>query len=217
MASLPYVDFHSHFLSPNAIYCTATPEAINPKPKALLYCQGLLPQYWKYQHLTMLLKNLQSSNVQLGEVGLDKRFQSFISLQKQEENLLTLLQYAKDKGKIVTLHSVQATERTIKILKTVKLEPWKTIWHGFTGSKETAQDLFRQGIIISVGLKGAGKLGELSKVHSRFVLETDYEGADQTQYNALLEAHYQSCARELGWTVEDLKEHCFGQAQTLTN
>lgn len=216
MSGLPYTDFHSHFLSPNAVYCTAQPMSLTPQ-ESLLYCQGLLPQFWTKEKQEELLTNLKTSKLHLGEVGLDKRYQQVLDLKEQEENLLTMLQYAKTADKIVTIHSVQATELTINLLKLVNLKPWKTIWHGFTGSKETAQILFKMGIFVSIGLRYRGNLKELSNVHPNFVLESDYEGYDQTQYNCILQAHYQKCAEQLEWTTEKLKEHCFGQAQTLTN
>lgn len=224
MVDLP-IDFHCHFPSPNAIYCTAKPEAwteaeIEAMPESqhpLLYCQGLLPQYWTSQRQEELLTNLNNPQIQLGEVGLDKRFINIQSLQAQEQSLLTMLQFAKDHNKIVTIHSVQATERTINILKDAKLQPWKVLWHGFTGSLETAKVLFKMGAFVSMGIRYAGSLKELALAHPRFVLETDYEGVDQTEYNALLEAHYERCAQNLGWATSQLKEHCYGQAQTFTN
>ncbi len=221
MADLPFVDFHCHFPSLNAVYCTSGPEVLNESSKAInqsfLYCQGLLPQNWTAQKQEELLTNLKNPNIQLGEVGLDKRFKDAISLEEQEHALKTMLQFAKVNNKIVTIHSVQATERTINLLKDAHPQPWKTIWHGFTGSLETAKVLFNMGVFVSVGPRYTGKLEKLANLHPRFVLETDYEGANQTQYNALLESHYENCTRQLGWTIEKLKEHCYGQAQTLKN
>lgn len=233
---LEFIDFHCHFLASNAIYCTAQPvsrQVLPIRQQPFLYCEGLLPQYWTAQKQEMLVHNLQApasilrphhfGEVNLGEVGLDKRFQTQVSLQEQEENLLALLQEAKRLDKIVTIHSVQATERTINVLKKAQLKPWKTIWHGFTGSLETAQILYKLGVFISLGPRGLGPrspkqdLKDLAKVHPNFVLETDYEGTDQNQYNNLLQEHYQNCATQLGWRLEELKEHCYGQAQTLTN
>lgn len=221
------LDFHSHYLANNAIYCTAKPEpqietAQNLKVTTFLYCQGLLPQFWTPEAQESLTQNLQSPNIQLGEIGLDKRFQNQMSLQEQEENLLTMLQYATKLKKIVTLHSVQATELTIKVLQQVQLKPWKTIWHGFNGSIETAELLYKMKIFISIGPRYKKyNLKELAKVHPNFVLETDYEETNQTlinqTYTSILQSHYQNCATQLEWTVEDLKEHCYGQAQTLTN
>ena len=212
------IDFHCHLVSINAIYCTAQPQKLQENNECLLYCQGLLPQYWTAQRQEFLLQNLKKPFLQLGEVGLDKRYEKQVSLQVQEENLLTLLATASKLDKIVTLHSVKTTERTIKILNQVQSKPWKVIWHGFTGSLETAKFLYKMGIFISIGPRyKLENLKELAKVHPNFVLETDYEGTDQTQYNTLLQSHYQNCAKQLGWDVEDLKEHCYGQAKTLTN
>lgn len=242
-----YTDFHCHILTPNAIFCTAKPISSQPDIVApatanihstpLLYCQGLLPQYWTTKEKEKLLLALKNPKVHLGEVGLDKRFQNQIPLQQQEENLLTMLQYATKYEKIITIHCVQATERTINILKQAQLKPWKTIWHGFNGSVETAAILYKMKVFISIGPRYLGpqigprnkqNLKELAKAHPNFALETDYEPlapsepnqlskpSNQT-YTSILQTHYQNCATCLEWTVEDLKEHCYGQAQTLTH
>ncbi len=225
-----FIDFHCHYVVNNAIYCTARPNAIEDTTKAFLYCHGLLPQYWTSPNKETLIQNLQKPNIQLGEAGLDKRFQHQISMQTQEENLLTILQYATKHEKIITIHSVQATERTIDVLKQTKPKPWKTIWHGFNGSLETAELLYKMGVFISIGPRyNKQNLKELAEVHPNFVLETDFEPqcqeseSQQSQaqtlqnYTSILQTHYQNCALQLKWTVEDLKEHCYGQAQTLTN
>lgn len=247
-----YTDFHSHILTPNAIFCTAKPISSQPDIVAsstanihntpLLYCQGLLPQYWTTEEKEKLLLNLEDPKVHLGEVGLDKRFQNQIPLHQQEENLLTMLQYATKYEKIITIHSVQATERTINILKQAQLQPWKTIWHGFNGSVETAAILYKMKVFISIGPRYLGpqigprnkqNLKELAKAHPNFALETDYEPNAPSEshapsefhqpselnqtYTSVLQTHYQNCATCLEWTVEDLKEHCYGQAQTLTH
>lgn len=238
-----YTDFHSHILTPNAIFCTAKPISTHPDIVAsatanihntpLLYCQGLLPQYWTNEEKEKLLLALEDPKVHLGEVGLDKRFQNQIPLQQQEENLLTMLQYATKHEKIITIHSVQATERTINILKQAILKPWKTIWHGFNGSVETAAILYKMKVFISIGPRFMQNLKELAKAHPNFALETDYEPhvpRDLNQpsefhspsefnqtYTSILQTHYQNCATCLEWTVENLKEHCYGQAQTLTH
>ncbi len=228
------LDFHCHYLASNAIYCTAKPEPQLETIQHLqvtpfLYCQGLLPQYWKQEEQEKLMsilnknKDQKTTKIHLGEVGLDKRYKNQISLQQQEENLLTILQYANKLEKIVTIHSVQATERTIKILKQAQLKPWKTIWHGFNGSIETAEELYKMKIFISIGPRyNKQNLKDIANVHPNFVLETDYNPQDNETntyqtYNSILQRHYQNCATQLEWTVEDLKEHCYGQAKTLTN
>lgn len=238
-----YTDFHSHILTPNAIFCTAKPISSHPdivtsataniQSTPLLYCQGLLPQYWTNEEKEKLLQALEDPKVHLGEVGLDKRFQNQTPLQQQEENLLTMLQYATKHEKIITIHSVQAIERTINILKQAKLKPWKTIWHGFNGSVETAAILYKMKVFISIGPRFKQNLKELAKAHPNFALETDYEPNQPSEfhqprepnqpseliqtYTSILQTHYQNCATCLEWTVEDLKEHCYGQAQTLTH
>ncbi len=245
----PFVDFHSHFISSNTFYCTARPmqaleqenqvnQAKNKqKEKPLIHFEGLLPQFWDERQLEKLKKLLGNSVIQLGEVGIDRRFENIVPLKTQFENLVNFLLYAKDTGKKVTIHSVKATELTIRAIKEAKSEPFSIIWHSFNGSVETAALLYKMGVFVSLSprfhglsIKGPssngasttgfcsnGALQAITKANPLWALETDYEGNDKNEYNLILETHYNNTAKILGIDVENLKEHCYGQAQTFTN
>ncbi|MCF0262680.1 MAG: hypothetical protein HUK23_07195, partial [Sphaerochaetaceae bacterium] len=66
------LDFHSHYPMNNSIVCTAQPESF--ESKALLCCQGLLPNFWTEEKQTMLYENLSTNpKLHMGEIGLDAR------------------------------------------------------------------------------------------------------------------------------------------------
>jgi len=224
----PFIDFHSHFIASNAFFCTARPQEHSIQPlkqeaiEPLMHFEGLLPQFWDDSQLEKLKKLLENPNIQIGEVGIDRRFENIIPLEKQFENLIGILTYAKGVGKKVTIHSVKATEITIRAIKEAKLEPFSIIWHNFNGSKETATQLYKMGVFVSLsprfhGLSINSLFQSITKANPLWALETDYEGCDKNQYNLILETHYNNTAKILGIDVEKLKEHCYGQAQTFTN
>lgn len=175
-------DAHSHFQTQEAYYCTSE----------------LLPQnYPKTEQ-----KQFQNSK---SEIGLDRRFEKIMSMEEQE----TLLrEFLKTADKPISLHCVRATERMINILKEFSFKPKTVLWHGFNGSKETASQLYKLGIIISIGPKFNGNIKEITKANPLFLLETDYEGNDPNEYNEILRRHYEKMAKELNLTVKELEEHC---------
>lgn len=216
------IDFHSHIKTPNAIYCTAFPSlggsACNSCcDSPLMHCEGLLPQYWNEERFRSLLEILKEPNIQLGEVGIDKRFVKLIPLEKQYSNLVIMLQYAKKYGKKVVIHSVQATEITIKAIQQASLEPFNILWHNFTGSKETAKLLNKLGVVISISPRFKSDLKAICEANPAWGLETDFEGKDILQYNKILKTLYSTVAEQLSLTVDKVREHCNGQAEAFTN
>lgn len=221
---LDLIDFHSHFPAPNAIVCTAFPsiddasqQAASPEKRPLMRFEGLLPQYWSIERWKTLKICLHESDIHLGEVGMDRRFAGIIPLDKQFGNLLMMLQYARSLRKKVTIHSVHATEPTIRAIKEAGLPAFSVLWHGFTGSKETAELLYRLGVVVGIGPRFHGNLPAIAEANPAWVLETDYEGTVENQYNETLSSHYVSVAAKLGMTLDEVKEHCYGQAQAFAD
>lgn len=225
-------DFHSHFPAPNAIYCTAfpsaygTPEDNRPihqfsEEDVLMHFEGLLPQYWTPQRNGALERILESAPagrpIHLGEVGIDRRFESTMPLETQYRNLVSLLRYARSLGRKVTIHSVRATEPTLKALAEVKFPQYSVLWHGFTGSKETAAQLRRLGISIGIGPRFHGDLRSVVEANPSWAIETDYEGTDENQYNGIISELYRSVADRLGLDEEKVEEHCCGQAKAFAD
>lgn len=217
---LDLVDFHSHFPSPNAMVCTAFPlesHALQKDAQPLMRFEGLLPQYWSIGRWEILKTHLLESDIHLGEIGLDRRFAGAVPLDRQFENLTMMIRYAYSLGKKVTIHSVQATELTIRAIREASLPSFSVLWHGFTGSKETARQLYDSGVLIGIGPRFHGDLPAITTANPSWVLETDYEGTDENQYNAILSSHYASVAETLGVALDEIKEHCYGQAQAFAN
>ena len=177
-------DFHNHFTDINAFK----------------YSAELLPQN--------LTDNYDITLVGKSEIGLDKRFVNRISMDKQVEELKKMLLYANRNNIGISLHCVHATELMLKLLKEITPNPFKTVWHGFNGSKETAQILFKLDVIVSINPKFNGNLTEIYNSNPLLVLETDYEGNSENEYNTLLREHYLICSKQLGIPLIALEERC---------
>lgn len=182
-------DAHCHFQSENSIVCSAQ----------------LLPQYINYP--------FDISLAGYSEVGLDARFTDRVPMEKQIETLESILKYAKENRIPVSLHCVRATGAMIDILQKVRPEKGYCMWHGFTGSAETAAQLEKLGVLVSVGPRYKGSVRDLSY----FVIETDYEGDSAQEHEKILEGLYQKCAQELGVSIQKLEEICNERAAAFKN
>lgn len=183
-----------------------------------MHFEGLLPQYWNNERFEALKRILIGRpSINLGEVGIDRRFATQRPLSQQFKDLIEVLSYARSLGKKATIHSVHATEATINALKEASMPCGSVLWHGFSGSKETAMQLRRLGVLIGIGPHFRGDLKSIVAANPAWVLETDYEGTDENQYNGILTAHYRSVAQGLGMSVEEVKEHCRGQAEAFAD
>ncbi|MGP1508361.1 MAG: TatD family hydrolase [Sphaerochaeta sp.] len=219
-----YIDFHSHFPDTLSIVCTDRPvNTVNSN--CLMNCQGLLPSNWTREAQEELFRLLENNErLQLGEVGLDKRFHDKVPMEKQEQNLETQLRFAIAHNRSVSLHCVQSTGRLLTILSKLHYRPYSILWHGFTGSMETAAELFRLKVLISIGPKFKGNPEELFEANPNMVLETDYETGCETgcdkrpglktgknhgqNHDYILKTHYERCAVELGITANQLSARC---------
>ena len=182
-------DAHCHFQSENSIVCSAQ----------------LLPQYINYP--------FDISLAGYSEVGLDARFTDRVPMKKQVETLESILNYAKANRIPVSLHCVRATGVMIEILQKIRPEKGYCMWHGFTGSVETAAQLEKLGVLVSVGPRFKGSVKDLGY----FVIETDYEGDSTQEHEKILEGLYQKCAQELGMSIQNLEEICNERTAAFKN
>ena len=204
-AQIMLIDFHSHFPSPCALVCTATPSKESPS-ECLMRFEGLLPDRWsegRQEELFFLL--LSDSSIHMGEIGLDKRFAQAVSMQKQADILRRELSLAIGADRCVSLHCVRATGLMIEVLSEFRYRPFSVLWHGFTGSAETAANLHRMGVIVSIGERFTGSIGALVKANPFTVPETDYEGTDPEAYERTLRARYERFSLELGTATDELE------------
>ena len=220
------IDFHSHFPSPDSIVCTAEPYTAEPCINAksgLMNCIGLLPDRWTEKKQAQLFSLLTANrHIHMGEVGLDKRFCDLIPMQKQADILKSELEFAIRNDRNISLHCVRATGLMLEILNDLvrnglTFRPFSVIWHGFTGSAETARQLAGKNIIISIGPRFAGSISDIHRANPATVPETDYEGTDAQNHSRILENQYIRFAKELDISMQDLEKHCedvFGKLST---
>ena len=184
------IDFHSHFASSDSIVCNA--DASEPaQSTALLTCAGLLPQLWTKERQQQLFNLLDSRpDLQMGEVGLDRRFDGILPMEKQTAVLKEELAFAIARCRCISLHCVRATKPMLDILSELKYRPYSILWHGFTGSPETAAELKKLKVLISIGPRFTGNIDELLKANPLIVPETDYEGSDESEHQVILRNQY---------------------------
>ncbi len=201
------IDFHCHHQYEGGIICTDSPLS-NPDT-GLVRCIGLLPDKWTPEMDRTLISMLEDNpDLQLGEVGLDRRFQDRLPMERQKEILKGQLCAAIEMGRSVSLHCVQATGHMLEILSSLEYRPFSIVWHGFTGSKETASELQRLRVMISIGPRTKDPLQPLIQANGHFVLETDYEGPSDTEHSRILSDIYTRASRESGMEPEKLLQHC---------
>ena len=187
-------DFHSHIASEFSIVCTDTPNVPNAG-KALMSCIGLLPDKWTEDLESLLYKRLsEDKDLHMGEVGLDRRFQDKIPMEKQLQILKREMLFAIENNRSITLHCVRATGPMTELLSQLKFRPFSVLWHGFTGSEETAKQLYRLGVIVSLGPRMSTDAERIRKIFSAnpmTVLETDLSTLEGGSQMIVLTEHYQ--------------------------
>ena len=184
------IDFHSHHEAPYSITCNA--DASEPtRSTALLTCAGLLPQLWTHERQQQLFDLLDSrTDLQMGEIGLDRRFEDSLPMERQTAILKEELAFAIARGRCISLHCVRATKPMLDILSGLKYRPYSILWHGFTGSPETAAELKKLKVILSIGPRYNGNLKALLDANPFIVPETDYEGSDEAEHQVTLRNQY---------------------------
>nr|WP_319474595.1 TatD family hydrolase [uncultured Sphaerochaeta sp.] len=119
--------------------------------------------------------------LQISEVGLDRRFPE---IEKQEAFLKDTLALAFELGRSVSLHCVKEDGRMLSLLRALQPNLPVLLWHGYTGSWETAQEAAKLGVILSYGSRLFGsklaREGELL-VTLPYALETDFQMGDYSQ------------------------------------
>ncbi len=139
---------------------------------------GIHPQYaneYEDEEINALEELIKGKNViAVGEIGLDYYYESYNKL-KQIEMFKKQLDLAQKYKLPVIIHSREATEDTISILKEYNL---KGIIHCFSGSLETANIYIKLGFLLGIGGVITFKNSKLREVIEKIslnniVLETD--------------------------------------------
>ena len=84
--------------------------------------------------------------VAIGEIGLDYHYDNVVR-SRQQQVFAEQLELAASAGKPVIIHSRDATEDTLSILK--KYKGISGVTHCFSGSAQTAKEILRLGLYIS--------------------------------------------------------------------
>lgn len=114
----------------------------------------------------------------IGEIGLDYHYDE-PHKEIQEEWFIRQLMLARDLGKPVVIHSREATEDTMKILKSKAAHGIPGVMHCYSYSVETARELLKMGFYFGIGgvitFSNARKLVEAVEEIplDRILLETD--------------------------------------------
>ena len=150
---------------------------ISAKHKEILPALGIHPEYasdYKKTSIEFIEKNINKI-IAIGEIGLDYHYENY-NKDQQKELFELQLKIAEKYKKPVIIHSRDATEVTIEILK--KYKNVKGVIHCFSGSLETAKIYLSLGYKLGIGGVLTFKNSKLHNVIEElplesFVLETD--------------------------------------------
>ncbi len=170
---------------------------------------GLLPPCTEVDLPRLETLLAQRKEMQIGKVGLDRRFPD---REGQVKVLQEFFRIARDMHRMVSLHVVGADGQMAGILDGTVA----TLWHGFTGSIETAKAITGKGSVISLGprVEGTKLWNRLEEIKDLpFTVESDLPACGR--YHQSLEAWYQKLASRLGWQVEQVEAHARASLKTL--
>lgn len=200
-------DAHRHYgssMRENALYATSSRDEwhllSSLSPPALggigALAEKPLPEIAALEYI---LKKHPS--LQIAEVGLDRRFPE---IEQQEAFLKDTLALAYELGRSVSLHCVQEDGRMLSILHSLQPNLPVLLWHGYTGSWETAQEASKLGVILSYGSRlFQSKLASEGKrlVTLPYALETDFQMGD---YSQILWTQIENFSKLSGCTHDEL-------------
>lgn len=148
-------------------------------PDYLLPGVGLHPENvredWREQ-LAAIHASLENTNyIAIGEIGLDYHFDTTYKAEQQEA-LRIQLGWAIERNLPVMIHSRDATEDCLNILR--EFPGLRGVMHCYSGSNETAEQIIKMGLYLGIGgvitFKNAKLRDNLNGIPlERIVLETD--------------------------------------------
>ena len=115
--------------------------------------------------------------VAVGEIGLDFYWDKTFT-QQQYEAFEIQMQWALDRNMPIVIHTRNAMQETINMVKPFALKGLKGIFHCFSGSYESAQQIIDMNFLLGIGgvltYKNVGLPAALEKIGlENMVLETD--------------------------------------------
>ena len=106
----------------------------------------------------------------VGEIGIDLYWDTSLQAE-QEEAFKIQVDFAKQYSLPIVIHCRNSFRETMKLLKEVKGENQKGVFHCFSGTKEEAQEVVDIGFCIGIGGVVTFKNGGLDKVLPHVALE----------------------------------------------
>lgn len=148
-------------------------------PNVLYPGIGLHPENvqadWREQ-LAVMQDSLKTNNyIAIGEIGLDYHFDTTYKAEQQEA-LRIQLGWAMERNLPVMIHSRDATEDCLNILR--EFPGLQGVMHCYSGSNETAKQIIKMGLYLGIGgvitFKNSKLRNNLDGIPlERLVLETD--------------------------------------------
>ncbi len=150
-------------------------------PGKCIAMMGLHPCYVKENYKTELeaVGNWlqQRKFAAVGEIGLDHYWNKTF-VKEQEEAFRTQIEWSLQYNLPIVIHTRNAMQETINIVKEYVPKGIRGIFHCFSGSHESAKEIIKAGFYLGIGgvitYKKAGLAEELQHIGlERLVLETD--------------------------------------------
>lgn len=159
-------DAHAHagIITDKALVCTSSTDEILYGYKH--WAVGAIPEGGSF-NLETLIKHIEKG-AQVGEIGLDKRFDD---MERQLSIFRSALTVAKEYDRLAIIHSVRTHGLVCDTLKNLGIK--RFMIHGYTGSFEMAERFIKQGGIISLSPR-AERTKDFSRLLTLpFATETD--------------------------------------------
>ena len=169
---LPAIDSESH---------TAIINLTERYPSKCIAMMGLHPCYVKenFENELLMVKHwlTTKSCVAIGEIGLDFYHDSSFA-EQQYKAFRTQMEWAILYDKPIVIHTRNAMQETINMVKEFVPQGIRGIFHCFSGSYESAQEIIKAGFYLGIGgvltYKNSGLAEVLKKIDLKhLVLETD--------------------------------------------
>ncbi|WP_321281209.1 TatD family hydrolase [Marinifilum fragile] len=209
MASIPYIDIHTHQVDSDpeilSIINMTIGESKIELNKDQAYSIGIHP--WDIEKIEidsidnyLEVLSADKNNMAIGEIGLDKLIGTDISI--QEKVFIAQLQLAKLKQKPVIIHCVKSQEELLRI-KQGNETGTEWIFHGYNKSLQLAKDLLKFGFFLSFG-ESLLRNEKLQNVFREIPLDKIFLETDDKHIN--IREIYQKAAELQGVDIEILKK-----------
>lgn len=163
--------------------------------------------------------------VAVGEIGLDYYWDKTY-VKEQQEAFTLQMQWALKRSLPIVIHTRNAMQETIEMVKPFAAKGLRGIFHCFSGSAESAKQITDMGFMLGIGgvltYKNAGLPAALEKVGMEYlVLETDAPYLTPVPFrgkrneSSYLQYVVEKLAVEKGVTVEEMAAITTANAQKI--